>query len=44
MTVDQKEKVMEAAELDQFDMAEWKIAILLRAASQRLKREEGQEA
>jgi hypothetical protein len=44
VTANQKEKVMEAARLDQLDMAEWARAILLRAANQRIKKEDGREA
>jgi hypothetical protein len=43
VTADQKLRVMEAARLDQLDMAEWARALLLRAADQRLKKEEARK-
>jgi uncharacterized protein (DUF1778 family) len=42
VTQAQKDLIMQAAGLDQLDMAEWARSLLLKAATQRLKREEGQ--
>jgi hypothetical protein len=39
VTTDQKRLIVEAAELDQLDMAEWARALLLRAAKQRHEKE-----
>jgi hypothetical protein len=39
VTADQKQRVMDAARLDEQDMAEWARAILLKAANQRLEKE-----
>ena len=40
VTADQKQLIVEAASLDQLDMAEWARALLLRAAKHRHEKEE----
>jgi hypothetical protein len=43
VTREQKQRIVEAAELDQLDMAEWARSLLIKAANQRLSKRDAED-